>query len=169
VKVGPIQTVYRGTAEVTEIDEVGKRASIRARGKETQGTGTAEANVTVTLREEDGETLVTVLSQIDVTGGPAQFGRGIMADVGEQIISQFAKRLQTLLEGDEVSGQPSVGIDGVPTRTANGSMGGSQEEAAGNDALDLIALVGPAAIKRVVPLAVGLAVILGLIWWFTRQ
>lgn len=43
------------------------------------------------------------------------------------------------------------------------------EEAVDNDALDLVALVGPVAIKHAVPLAVGLAVILGLIWLFTRQ
>jgi carbon monoxide dehydrogenase subunit G len=162
VKVGPIQTVYRGTAKVIEIDEKAKRASIQAKGKETRGTGTAAANVTAMLREEAGETIVTVVSQIDVTGKPAQFGRGIMAEVGEQIIAQFAQRLKTLLESER---------DGGATGEAKATQDEPQTASAQkqDDALDLMTLAAAATMKRVVPVVVGLVAVALVIWWLVSR
>jgi uncharacterized protein len=103
VKVGPIQVTYRGTAEIVDIDPDGKRAAIRAKGKETRGAGTAAADVVATLLAEGDETTrVTVVTDLAVTGKPAQFGRGVMADVGARIIETFAQRLEELLEEDGV-------------------------------------------------------------------
>jgi uncharacterized protein len=108
VKVGPIQVTYRGTAQVLEIDPDGKRAAIRAKGKETRGAGTAAADVVATLSPQaDDRTRVTVITDLAVTGKPAQFGRGVMADVGAKIIGTFAERLEAMLEEDGAAAAPS--------------------------------------------------------------
>jgi carbon monoxide dehydrogenase subunit G len=72
VKVGPMQVTYRGTAEVIEIDPDGKRAAIRAKGKETRGAGTASADVVATLTSEADD--VTRVDRGDRPRGHGQAG-----------------------------------------------------------------------------------------------
>ncbi len=187
VKVGPIQVNYRGTAQVTEVDDDAHRASIRATGKETRGSGTAEANVTASLREEGGETVVTVVSDINVTGKPAQFGRGVMADVGEKIIGQFSQRLEAMLREEPSGDGASASADGQAGSSASASgQGGdapatseagdpepaptgprkiAQDPSREDDALDLMEVAGAATLKRVAPIVAGLILIVGVIWW----
>ena len=93
VKVGPISVTYRGTAVFEEQDEVAHRMVLIASGRETRGQGTARATVTGTLSEQDGGTAVSVRTDLTVTGRPAQFGRGVMAEVGDRIVGQFAQCL----------------------------------------------------------------------------
>ena len=90
VKVGPMQVTYTGTARFAEVDEENYRGVIEASGKEARGSGTAKATFTATLADKGDETDVTVVSELAITGRPAQFGRGVMADVGEKLIGQFA-------------------------------------------------------------------------------
>lgn len=93
VKVGPITVTYKGTAVFEEQDEAAHRMVLIASGRETRGQGTARATVTGTLMEHDGGTAVSVRTDLTVTGRPAQFGRGVMAEVGDRIIGQFAQNL----------------------------------------------------------------------------
>lgn len=101
VKLGPIGLTYKGKASFIEKDEVAHRAVIDARGRDARGNGTASAKVTATLTETDGSTQVDVTTDLDITGKPAQFGRGVMVDVGNKLIGQFATCLAgKLTEGD---------------------------------------------------------------------
>ncbi len=90
VKLGPIGLTYKGKASFVEKDEAAHRAVIDARGRDARGSGTATAKVTATLTESGGSTKVDVLTDLDITGKPAQFGRGVMVDVGNKLIGQFA-------------------------------------------------------------------------------
>jgi uncharacterized protein len=109
VKVGPMAVTYRGTAELTERDEDAKHAVIQAKGKEARGAGTATADVAADLVAEDAETTkVTVTTDLTITGKPAQFGRGVMADVGTRIIDTFAERLADMVGADEGAGAPEA-------------------------------------------------------------
>ncbi len=99
VKVGPITVTYSGNASFTEKDEAARRAVIVAKGKETRGSGTAQATVTGTLRPEGTGTRVDVVTDLAITGKPAQFGRGVMAEVGAKLIGQFADCLEAELTG----------------------------------------------------------------------
>src|SRR5262249_47322340 len=66
----------------------------------TRGSGTAAATVRSTLQGEgDGQTRVVVHTTMSVTGRPAQFGRGVMAEVGGRIIEKFATNLAAQLAG----------------------------------------------------------------------
>ncbi len=91
VKVGPITVTYRGTGHFTERDEEGLRVTVEARAKEMRGNGTAAATVQAALSAADGGgTRVDVTTDLAITGKPAQFGRGVMADIGSKLIGQFA-------------------------------------------------------------------------------
>jgi carbon monoxide dehydrogenase subunit G len=98
VKLGPIGLTYKGKASFVEKDAATHRAVIDARGRDSRGNGTANAKITATLTatptatpdEESATTTVHVVTDLDITGKPAQFGRGVMVDVGNKLIGQFA-------------------------------------------------------------------------------
>jgi uncharacterized protein len=102
VKLGPINLTYKGKASFVEKDEAAHRAVIDARGKDARGNGTAAATVTAVLTETGAtSTTVRVNTDLDITGKPAQFGRGVMVDVGNKLIGQFADSLAgTITAGD---------------------------------------------------------------------
>ncbi|MCX5358850.1 SRPBCC family protein [Streptomyces sp. NBC_00124] len=110
VKVGPITVTYKGTAVFEEQDEDAHRIVLIASGRETRGQGTARATVTGTLTEQDGGTAVSVRTDLTVTGRPAQFGRGVMAEVGDRIIGRFAQNLAEQL-GDKPQETPPPVVD----------------------------------------------------------
>jgi carbon monoxide dehydrogenase subunit G len=99
VKVGPVALTYAGTAKFTEKDEQARKVVLEASGKETRGSGTAAATITSTLSDEAGQTRVVVHTTMTVTGRPAQFGRGVMAEVGGRVIEKFATNLAAQLSG----------------------------------------------------------------------
>lgn len=101
VRVGPITVSYRGTATFREKDESAHRIVLAAQGKEVRGQGTASATVTATLADRDGATAVIVLTDLTITGRPAQFGRGVMAEVGDKLIGRFADCLSRQLADKE--------------------------------------------------------------------
>ena len=94
VKVGPITVTYKGEAKFVSKDDATHTAVIEAKGKESRGSGTAGATVTATLAGEGSTTKVRVATDLNVTGRPAQFGRGVMAEVAAKLIDQFAKCLE---------------------------------------------------------------------------
>ncbi|MES5817460.1 SRPBCC family protein [Streptomyces sp. RG80] len=106
VKVGPITVTYKGTAVFEEQDESAHRIVLIASGRETRGQGTARATVTGTLAAQDGGTAVSVRTDLTVTGRPAQFGRGVMAEVGDRIIGRFAENLAAQLSEEPEEPSP---------------------------------------------------------------
>ncbi len=104
VRLGPIGLTYKGKASFVEKDEAARRVVIDAQGRDSRGNGTASAKVTATL-QPDGEqaTKVAVLTDLNITGKPAQFGRGVMVDVGNKLIGQFAECLAGKLGGTDAS------------------------------------------------------------------
>jgi carbon monoxide dehydrogenase subunit G len=102
VKLGVITLTYQGKASFIEKDEAAHKAVIDARGRDQRGNGTASAVVTATLAAEGDRTRVDVLTDLNITGRPAQFGRGVMTDVGNKLLGQFADRLAAQLgAGDQ--------------------------------------------------------------------
>ena len=91
VKLGPVSITYAGTARITERDRDAGVVTLQASGKETRGAGTAAATIRE-LRDLGGQTEVTVHALGNVTGRPAQFGRGMMADVSAKLIGVFAQQ-----------------------------------------------------------------------------
>jgi carbon monoxide dehydrogenase subunit G len=102
VKVGPISMTYAGTARFVERDKATGVVRLEASGKETRGAGTASATVRSVLEDRGDETFVVVLTTLNVTGKPAQFGRGVMNEVGGKLLGIFAANLAAMLaQGDD--------------------------------------------------------------------
>ncbi len=122
VKLGPIGLTYKGKASFVEKDEATHRAVINAQGRDSRGNGTASAKVTATLTDDGGSsTKVHVITDLDITGKPAQFGRGVMVDVGNKLIGQFADCLAGKLGGG--GDEPAVeGAPPAPTVAAAGAV-----------------------------------------------
>jgi carbon monoxide dehydrogenase subunit G len=180
VKVGPVSLTYRGTAKFTERDPDAKVIVLEASGKETRGAGTASATVRATLEPDSGgeATKASMHTTMNVTGRPAQFGRGVMVEVGSKLVEQFAQNLRQLIAGDDAAGGSDDGAsageaaaatsqDGpghtqpspVVPSAATAPTASAQPPAASADSINLVKLVGPALLKRVVPVAAVAAVL----------
>jgi uncharacterized protein len=129
VKVGPVSLTYRGTAKFTERDLDARMVVVEASGKETRGAGTASAMVRASLEPSGTGTQVNMHTTMNVTGRPAQFGRGVIVEVGGKLVDQFAQNLAHLIEGDAASPDGGAGPDGGAEAGAVG--GASVADAAG--------------------------------------
>ncbi len=138
VKVGPVSLTYKGTAKFTERNPETRVVVVEAAGKETRGAGTASATVRASLAPDASGTgtEVTMHTTMNVTGRPAQFGRGVMVEVGGKLVEQFAANLAKLIAGDTgsaVSGGDAGSGDAGTSATAGTSDAGTSVSGAGAD------------------------------------
>ncbi len=108
VKLGPIALVYNGSGTFVEKDEAGHRMVIDAKGKDKRGNGTAGAHVTATMTEAGTSTRVEVLTDLNITGKPAQFGRGVMQDVSDKLLGQFTACLEQKVGDSSAAGMAAA-------------------------------------------------------------
>jgi len=149
VKLGPITLTYAGTASFVEKDEAAHRVVISAQGKDRRGNSTAAAVISARLTAEDGATCVQVATDLNITGRPAQFGRGAMNDVADKLLGQFADQLTARLTS---AGGPPVPDDSTSVHDATTPSGTAQQAAsevgageplpADQEPIDLMGLVG---------------------------
>ena len=117
VKLGPISMTYKGKGTFVERDRDNHKVVVDAQGRDSRGNGTASAKATLTMVDAgNGQTKVTVLTEMQVTGKPAQFGRGVMADVGDKILGQFASCL-----ADEFADAPAPEAQPASASQSNGT------------------------------------------------
>ncbi|MER5382312.1 SRPBCC family protein [Streptomyces sp. NPDC002688] len=138
VKVGAVQMSYRGEGTVSR-DGSARSMHLDVSGSETRGAGTASATVTATLTPDPVGTRVRVRTDLDITGRPAQFGRGIMTEVGDRIVQQFATRLEELLRDSD--GSASVAA-------TTGVVGSSGRLSPEPEAVDLGAAALPVLLRK---------------------
>jgi carbon monoxide dehydrogenase subunit G len=198
VKLGPMTLVYRGQGRLTDTEEPAHRLVMEASGKETRGSGTAAATVTATMTAHGDTTQVDVTTDLKITGRPAQFGRGLINDVSEKLLQQFADCLATTLgaPSPEASARAApvnpaeaelVGIGGRdddgstndgPHREAHPRLGerGSVEDTEAEQArvevepIDLLEITGAqAALRRYGPYVGGAVAVLVLLWLVFRR
>lgn len=183
VKLGPISLLYKGSGSFTQIDAEARRVVVEASGKDTKGNGTASATVTATLTSQDGGTSVTVDTDLKITGKPAQFGRGLISEVGGKLINQFADCLAQRLAESEAD-NPGTGAaesveaadDTAARESATGASAASGAEPAvparpapepEPEPIDLLGTAGSPVLKRLVPVLVVL--VLGGILFRARR
>lgn len=95
VKLGPIEVAYRGKIFLDDVDEQTHTARMHAEGQESKGRGGATARVKAEMHEEGGQTVVSMESDVAVTGLVAQFGRSaIMQDISQRLAQRFADCLE---------------------------------------------------------------------------
>jgi carbon monoxide dehydrogenase subunit G len=99
IKVGPVTASYRGKMHFARLDEAAKEAEIIASGQETRGKGGADMKMNSRVGPlVDGSTAVFVVSDVNVVGALAQFGRGMIQDVSDQLFQKFTEAMRRELE-----------------------------------------------------------------------
>jgi carbon monoxide dehydrogenase subunit G len=157
VKLGPVTLTYRGTAVFEEQDETAHRLVLLANGREARGQGTARATVTGTLSERDGGTAVSVRTDLTVTGRPAQFGRGVLAEVGDRLVGQFAACLEQRLV-EKPAQAPDTEQEQERVDRAQPTPPG-REEPEEPEPLDLLRTAGLPVAKRAAGVVAAVAVV----------
>jgi uncharacterized protein len=96
VRLGPVSLAFAGTVKFDEIDDAAHRAKISAQGSDAKGRGAANATATFHLEPVTGGAKVLVHTNLTLSGGVAQYGRGvgIIQITAGQIITQFANNLK---------------------------------------------------------------------------
>ncbi|MET8795170.1 SRPBCC family protein [Nocardia sp. NPDC004568] len=119
VKLGPVGLTYHGIIKVVSQDESAKVAVLEGGGREARGNGTAKAVITCRLVESDGVTDVFVDTDLAITGKPAQFGRGALADVAGSLIGIFADNLAAeITAAAPAAAPPAASAPAAPAETA---------------------------------------------------
>ncbi|BBG04922.1 MULTISPECIES: SRPBCC family protein [Pseudonocardia] len=189
VKLGPISLTYKGKGTYIDRDDANHKVVIDASGRDARGNGTAKAVVTGTMvADGPDKTSVTMVTDMTVTGRPAQFGRGVISDVADKIIGQFASCVADKLTGpggdaasngagpkhaaDETSPIPAVppaaGETAAPATSAPKPVAPRQPQSSQIEAIDLLDSAGAPVLKRLAPVLGGLGV-LALIFLVVRR
>lgn len=130
VKVGPVSARYKGTVRFERLDREEGVAEIAAAGQDVRGKGGADMRMTSrVVARGPAETEVTVASTVNITGILAQFGRGMIQDVSDEMFRRFTDAMRGALES--ASGREDA--DG-PGADAAESAGGSRTAADPSDA-----------------------------------
>jgi len=201
VKLGPIALVYNGSGNFVEKDETAHRFVVEAKGKDKRGNGTAGATVTLSMADADGgaATDVEVLTDLAITGKPAQFGRGVMQDVSDKLLGQFVACLESRLgggplaepggappepepaapagvagpEGTPAAQTPAAGAPAAPPPAprpaAPAASTGPRHAAPQDEALDLGATVLPVLAKAYWKQGAVVLAVLVIIWWVVSR
>jgi carbon monoxide dehydrogenase subunit G len=129
VKLGPVALSFNGVATFEERDETARTATVKAQGTDAKGRGGANAVVTFRLEPIPTGSKVDITTNVDLSGSIAQYGRGVgmIQNVANQLISQFAKSLEKQINATRqatpaLSGakpEPDAAVSAVPTAEAS--------------------------------------------------
>jgi len=188
IKVGPITSEYAGTARFTERDEVNHRAVIDASGRDVRGAGNAAAAITAQLRAEGSSTVVSVDTDLKISGKIAQFGSGMIKEVSTKLLGQFVDCLEGKLAADvPVPSAPATATSAAdgpaaegpaaegpaaegPAATAESApVGRAFTPSAEPAPLNLMSIAGSSVYKRLLPLVAVIVVIIAVIVYFALR
>lgn len=131
VKLGPISLTYKGKGTYVDRDDANHKVKIEASGRDSRGNGTASATVTGTMvADGPDKTAVTMVTDMTITGRPAQFGRGVISDVADKIIGQFAGCVASKLAPEAATPASTPASTPAAGAAAAGSSNGATNGAA---------------------------------------
>ena len=105
VKLGPISLSFLTDVRREEVDEEARRVRLKTSGREERGRGAANATIESSLSSDDGgRTTVTTVTDLALSGPAAQYGRGLVQSVAEQLLKSFAECLEQQLAPQAESG-----------------------------------------------------------------
>jgi carbon monoxide dehydrogenase subunit G len=164
VKVGPVSAKYRGTVQFAALDPVARTAEIVARGQDTSGRGGADMRMKSRIAAAaGGGSEVTVVSEVNVTGIMAQFGRGLMQDVSNQMLERFTESMRAELE-KPAAAAPARAPASVPTTPPPPAAAPSPAPAAASPPLEVSSVV----FRQPAFWLAALALVAALIWFLSR-
>ena len=118
IKVGPITVAYSGTARIVDRDDANHAATLEAEGRETTGPGSARAKARMTVEADGSASVVKIVTDYNVAGRVAQFGRGVMEDVSRRIVNDMAACIKANVEAAE----PGAGGGGETAAAPSGPV-----------------------------------------------
>ena len=118
IKIGPTTASYTGRLEMKDDRRAAHTATMHAQGTDKRGQGGANATIFSKVSEAGGKTRVEVVTDYHITGRLARFGRGgMIEDISERLLREFAPRLQSSLAGGAAAGGDAAG-EGEPATEA---------------------------------------------------
>jgi carbon monoxide dehydrogenase subunit G len=114
VKLGPVDLTFDTDIAREEADEGARRATLSARARELRGRGNASATIESTLAAAEGGTRVDIATELQMAGAVAQYGRGIVNDVANQLTKSFAECLKAQLTATPEVAQAAVAAQAKP-------------------------------------------------------
>jgi carbon monoxide dehydrogenase subunit G len=165
IKVGPVVAQYEGVARFVARADDEHHAVVRAQGRDVRGQGDAAATIDLRLRPLGSGTEVAVVTDLELAGRVAQFGRGVIADVSGKLIGQFVQRLEAEMGREDGATAPSyptaAAVPAPPASTSAGPGSRARPDLDAVEPVDLLATgsgaVGALFARQALPLAVGLA------------
>jgi carbon monoxide dehydrogenase subunit G len=100
VKLGPISLTFDTDVTRAAADEAAGTMTLSAKAREKRGRGGAQAAIQSSLTEIDGGTRVDIVTDLTLSGAVAQYGRGIVQDVSQQLVGKFADCLKAQLAAE---------------------------------------------------------------------
>lgn len=163
IKLGPITSTFKGTLRIAEADQTRHVAVVEASARDVRGNGAAAATITSKLESTGSGTLVNVRTEMKLAGSAAQFGRGVVVDVSEKLLAEFASRLAAEIEHPRLrEPAPSVDRSSASPEPRLDADAPSAKSARDDDVFDATAASRDALIRRAVPLAAVLGVLAAL-------
>jgi carbon monoxide dehydrogenase subunit G len=161
LKIGPITASYRGRLRFLELDEESHRAVMEASAQETNGQGNAQARITASVSGSDSQSVLNLDTDLEVRGKAAQFGRGVLGNVSQRILDQFARNLESevLSSREEPPSVEEPEEDAQKERAEPGVARPQRAAPAGGESLDVLSLLGgPPVLRRAAPVVAGVVV-----------
>ncbi|HEY7409438.1 MAG TPA: SRPBCC family protein [Vicinamibacteria bacterium] len=170
VKVGPVSARYKGTARFEALDAAARTVEMTGTAQDVSGRGGADLKMSSRLAESaPGETEASIVSEVNVTGVLAQFGRGMMQDVSNQMFQRFTEAVRAELERGPAEAPPAAAPEGTA------SPGPVPAPAAGAPPIEVVSfgtqILGRAALRaaRRPMVWVVVAAVVAAVWWlFSR-
>lgn len=168
VKIGPIEMTYRGDLRFIERDDAAHRLQVRGTGREIRGGGEAKVVANMQVRPDGEACEVSIDSDYVLSGRAAQFGTGLIDEIGAKLMKEFVVRLERLLRDDGQTsatppnavppaasirpavapGRDAAGADATDDKVARAQQARRDD----NEALDLVGLAWGPVISRAIPI-----------------
>lgn len=161
LRIGPITAAYQGSVTVDAADAAARRARLTASGNEIGGQGAADATVVATVTADGAaRSEVEVITDLDIRGKAAQFGRGALGEVTQRVLDQFARNLEAtfLAAGDERDDTATPAVPASPTATGAAPAATVAPAPPAGDDLDVLRVVVGPLLTRAAPVLAALAI-----------
>lgn len=131
LKLGPVGLSFKGVATIEEVDPDKQSVTVSAQGREDRGRGIAHAVMSFCLEETETGTRVSIATDLNLAGTIVQYARasGVVMRTAQQLVDQFAQRLQDRIETGDVPDTQAIKLGSVLWKGLTKRAGGRSTEA----------------------------------------